>query len=190
MTLKLQPFLPSGFDPREGRHLLKETIDLAWPATVESIFVGLASLVDTIMVSALGTTAIAAIGLTNQPKFIAIAFIASLNVGITAIISRRIGANRLDDANACLRQSLLMSVLISALVCGLSFLFARPYIQFVGAQADTIELAVQYFRIVIAGQFFGNIGMTINAAQRCAGNSKISMRTNLAGKGINVVFIF
>ena len=81
---------------------MKETIDLAWPATVESIFVGLASLVDTIMVSTLGTTAIAAIGLTNQPKFIAIAFIASLNVGITAIISRRIGANRLDDANACL----------------------------------------------------------------------------------------
>ena len=127
MNLKFQPFLPSGFDPREGRHLLKETIDLAWPATVESIFVGLASLVDTIMVSTLGTTAIAAIGLTNQPKFIAIAFIASLNVGITAIISRRIGANRLDDANACLRQSLLMSALISALVCGLSFLFARPY---------------------------------------------------------------
>ena len=188
MNLKLQPFLPSGFDPQEGRHLLKETIDLAWPATVESIFVGLASLVDTIMVSTLGTTAIAAIGLTNQPKFIAIAFIASLNVGITAIISRRIGANRLDDANTCLRQSLLMSVLISALVCGLSFLFARPYIQFAGAQADTIDLAVQYFRIVIVGQFFGNIGMTINAAQRCAGNSKISMRTNLAANGINVVF--
>ena len=60
MNLKLQPFLPSGFDPQEGRHLLKETIDLAWPATVESIFVGLASLVDTIMVSTLGTTAIAA----------------------------------------------------------------------------------------------------------------------------------
>ncbi len=36
MTLKLQPFLPSGFDPREGRHLLKETIDLAWPATFET----------------------------------------------------------------------------------------------------------------------------------------------------------
>ena len=30
--------------------------------------------------------------------------------------------------------------------------------------------------------------MTINAAQRCAGNSKISMRTNLAANGINVVF--
>lgn len=81
-----------------------------------------------------------------------------------------------------------MSVLISALVCGLSFLFARPYIQFAGAQADTIDLAVQYFRIVIIGQFFGNIGMTINAAQRCAGNSKISMRTNLAANGINVIF--
>ena len=34
MNLKLQPFLPSGFDPREGRHLLKETIDLDVPATV------------------------------------------------------------------------------------------------------------------------------------------------------------
>lgn len=181
-------FLPKDARNPEGRALLKNTLELAGPATVESIFVGLASLVDTIMVSSLGTTAIAAVGLTNQPKFIAIAFIISLNVGISAVISRRIGAGRKTEANACLRQGLLLSALISLIVCGLSFIFARPYIQFAGAQADTLDLAVRYFKIVIVGQFFGNLGMTINAAQRCAGNSRISMQTNLAANIINVIF--
>ena len=167
--------LPRSHRDSQGRALMKKTLALTWPATVESIFVGMASLVDSMMVSVLGTTAIAAVGLTNQPKFIAIAFITSLNVGVSAVISRRIGAERVEEAKDCLRQSLFCSALISLVVCGLSFLFARPYIQFAGAQADTLDLAVSYFRIVIVGQFFGNLGMTINTAQRCAGNSRLSM---------------
>ena len=180
--------LPRAHRDSQGRALMKKTLALTWPATVESIFVGMASLVDSMMVSVLGTTAIAAVGLTNQPKFIAIAFITSLNVGVSAVISRRIGAERVEEAKDCLRQSLFCSALISLVVCGLSFLFARPYIQFAGAQADTLDLAVSYFRIVIVGQFFGNLGMTINTAQRCAGNSRLSMQTNLTANLVNVIF--
>lgn len=124
MNLKLQPFLPSGFDPQEGRHLLKETIDLAWPATVESIFVGLASLVDTIMVSTLGTTAIAG-DRPDQPAEIYCdcvhRFPERRHHGDHFPPDRRQPAGRRQYLSAA---SLLMSVLISALVCGLSFLFA------------------------------------------------------------------
>ena len=41
----------------------KRAFDVSWPATVESVLVGLVGIVDTIMVGTLGSAAIAAVGL-------------------------------------------------------------------------------------------------------------------------------
>ena len=58
--------------------LTKEAIRLAWPAVCESFFIALAGMVDTFMVSTLGANAVAAVGLTTQPKFLGLAlFIAA-----------------------------------------------------------------------------------------------------------------
>ena len=46
--------------------LLKETIRMAWPAVLESFFVSLAGMIDTMMVSSMGTYAVASVGLTTQ----------------------------------------------------------------------------------------------------------------------------
>ncbi|MBP5330965.1 MAG: MATE family efflux transporter, partial [Lachnospiraceae bacterium] len=45
-----------------------------------------------------------------------------------------------------------------------------------------------YFRIVMGGMIFNCIQMGINSAQRGAGNTKITMRTNLASNTVNVIF--
>ena len=92
---------------------------IAWPSTLEAVLVGLVGVIDTIMVSALGSGAIAAVGLTNQPKMIVLAIIMSLNVSVTAIVARRKGAMQRMDANSCLRFSMLLSGLISLLFGGL-----------------------------------------------------------------------
>ncbi|MCF0185923.1 MAG: hypothetical protein HUJ98_05490, partial [Bacteroidaceae bacterium] len=43
---------------------------MAWPAILESFFVAFAGLVDSYMVSSLGPNAVAAVGITTQPKFL------------------------------------------------------------------------------------------------------------------------
>ena len=43
-------------------------VNMAWPAIVESFFIAFAGLVDSLMVSSLGSYAVAAVGLTTQPK--------------------------------------------------------------------------------------------------------------------------
>ena len=44
--------------------IIRDVLHVAWPSVLESFFVGLAGMVDTIMVGALGSYAIAAVGLT------------------------------------------------------------------------------------------------------------------------------
>ena len=68
--------------------LTKEAIRLAWPAVCESFFIALAGMVDTFMVSTLGANAVAAVGLTTQPKFLGLALFIAANVAISALDSR------------------------------------------------------------------------------------------------------
>ena len=82
--------------------LTKEAIRLAWPAVCESFFIALAGMVDTFMVSTLGANAVAAVGLTTQPKFLGLALFIAANVAISALVARRFGEKRQQAANEIL----------------------------------------------------------------------------------------
>ncbi|WP_458862304.1 MATE family efflux transporter [Acidaminobacterium chupaoyuni] len=167
---------------------LRDTFRIAWPSMCESILTSLVSMMDTIMVGGLGSAAIASVGLTNQPRFIVLALFMSLNVGITAVVSRRRGENDRQSANHTLRQSLLLILILSLLLSTLGILFAHPLLKFAGAQADTIDNAVGYFQILMGGTFLNTLMMAINAAQRGVGNTRLSFRTNLVANLVNVFF--
>ena len=171
-----------------SRQMHGEIYKIAWPATVESIFVGLVGLVDTIMVSGLGTTAVAAVGLTNQPKFILLALINSLNVGVTTVVARRRGQENREGAQRCLRVALMITFTLSLVLALIGFVFAEQIMSISGAAADTMQDSTDYFRILMIGFVPMCIGLTVNAAQRGVGNTRIAMTTNLTSNAINLVF--
>ena len=170
-----------------SKELYTNMLQLAWPSALESILISLIGSVDTMMVSTLGTAAIAAVGLTNQPKFILLAIIFSLNTAITAIVARRKGQKDQNGANSTLRQGLMLSAPLSAILAALGYIFATPLMRFTGANEDTLLMSTQYFRIITVSIFFSAVCMTINAAQRGAGNTRISMKTNILSNIVNLV---
>ena len=173
--------------PPEGK-IVRDALSVAWPSVLESFFVCLAGMVDTIMVSSLGTYAIAAVGLTQQPKFLGLAVFLSLNVAVSAIVARRKGAGDRESANRLLRTLLLLTVGITAVISAAFVVFADPIIRFVGSQPDTHDEAVRYLRIVMGGLIFSTLSLVINAAQRGAGNTRIAMTTNVISNVVNVIF--
>lgn len=78
--------------------LTKEAIRLAWPAVCESFFIALAGMVDTFMVSTLGANAVAAVGLTTQPKFLGLALFIAANVAISALVAATISVTLIRTA--------------------------------------------------------------------------------------------
>ncbi|MEG2020954.1 MAG: MATE family efflux transporter [Oscillospiraceae bacterium] len=168
--------------------LLKKAFRVAWPSTLESFLVAIVSVVDTIMVSSLGDYAIAAIGLTNQPKFLGLAAFLSLNVAVSAIVARRRGENDREGANRVLMQALLLTGGFAIVISILCVTFADPILRLAGTNADTHSASVAYFRIIMGCVTFSVISMVINAAQRGAGNTKIAMRTNLISNLVNICF--
>lgn len=169
------------------KETLKITIDMAWPAIVESFFVAFAGLIDSLMVSSLGSYAVAAVGLTTQPKLLGLALFFALNVAISALVARRRGEKKQDSANEILLTAIFF-IVIAAIISSIAFVFfASAIIGFCGSTADTHTDAVVYFRIIMGGMIFNCIQMGINAAQRGAGNTKITMRTNVTSNTINIL---
>lgn len=172
----------------DDKDKLKIVLDMAWPAIIESFFTAFAGLVDSLMVSSMGASAVAAVGLTTQPKFIGLSLFFALNVAISALVARRRGENRRDDANSLFHTSLWFVVIASIVLSILFVSFANPLISLCGSNADTHESAVIYFRIIMGGMIFNCIQMCINSAQRGAGNTKITMKTNVTSNIINIIF--
>lgn len=160
---------------------------MAWPAIVESFFIAFAGLVDSLMVSSLGSYAVAAVGLTTQPKLLGLAFFFALNVSISALVARRRGEQRQGAANETLVTALVFIILAAAAFSVGFVAFASPIIHLCGSTAETHNGAVTYFRIIMGGMIFNCIQMGINSAQRGAGNTKITMRTNVTSNTINII---
>ena len=176
-----------------NRENFKVVLAMAWPAIVESFFVAFAGLVDSLMVSHLGSYAVAAVGLTTQPKFMGLSMFFAVNVAVSALVARRFGEKDREDANRVFLTA-GMFVVASAIIFSFLFvIFADPIVRLCGSSHETPadiathNAAVTYFRIIMGGMIFNCIQMVINSAQRGAGNTRITMRTNVTSNAVNIV---
>lgn len=174
----------------KDKQFYKQAIKIAWPSVLESFFIALAGMIDTIMVSALGSYAISAIGLTNQPKFIALTVFIAVNTAISALIARRRGQEDKKGANEVFLTAFTINIILCVFITAIFLFYIEDIIRLSGSNSDTHDAAVGYLRIIIGGQIFNIIAMTINSAQRGSGNTKIAFTTNLVSSAVNIMFNF
>lgn len=166
----------------------KRAIKTAWPAVLESFFVAFAGLIDTFMVSSLGTSAVSGVGLTAQPKFIGLTVFFAISVAVSAIVARRVGEDNKKSANETLLTALLISTILCVIISALMVFFSDDLMRLAGSNKDTHKIAKEYFDIIMGLSIFNVISMTINAAQRGSGNTKIAFTTNFISSTVNIIF--
>ena len=173
-------------DQEQTKQLYKKTLSIAWPSTVEGALMSIIGSVDTMMVGSLGATAIAAVGLTSQPRMIMLIFAQALCIGTTALCARRKGAQDRAGANSCLSQSLSIITVIGILMTLLGFFGAEWLVTLGGAKEDTIEMSATYFRIISLAFLPVCWQLCICASMRAIGKTRITMATNITANLINV----
>lgn len=171
-----------------NRIYVKKALQMAWPSVLESFFIALIGMVDSLMVSSIGAYAVAAVGLTTQPKFLALSIFIAMNVAVSALVARRKGEGRRQEANRVMLMAVIFAVGATVLVSLVCVVFADPIISACGSDVETHGEAVAYFRIIMSCIIFMVISWMINSAQRGCGNTKISMRTNIISNLVNVGF--
>lgn len=174
------PFNPGTMGVAQRNELRRDIMRLAWPSVLELVLSSLAGMVDMMMVGHLGSYAITGIGLTNQPKFLILSGFIALNVGSTAMIARFKGMDDRRSANTVLRQSLMLTFAISAVLSVVGYVLSRDMVIWMGAEPDAVEAGTTYLRIQMAGLMTQTMTLAITAALRGAGNTKASMVINTA----------
>ena len=175
-------------DLPSNREAYRTELKIAAPSMCEMVFLSLIGMMDTLLVSTLGTYAISSVGLTNQPRMILMAIFFALNVGVTAVVARRKGEGNQEDARKALRQSMVMISLIAILIMFLSIFVSEPLMRLAGAQKDTLGPATEYFKIICMGLLFNALTMAICAALRGVGDTKVTMKVNITANIVNVIF--
>ena len=168
--------------------LYKENLSIAWPATVEGALMAIIGSVDTMMVGTLGSEAIAAVGITGQPRMILLILAQALCVGTTALVARRKGADDRAGANSTLMQSMFVVTLLGFLMAAVGYIFAEPFMRFAGANEETLGLATDYFKIIALGFPCSYWNLCLCAAMRAIGQTRITMVTNITANLVNVCF--
>ncbi|HZK32967.1 MAG TPA: MATE family efflux transporter [Tissierellaceae bacterium] len=170
----------------------KQTIKLTVPVFFELLISSLFGMVDMMMVGNSGvpsvaTPSIAATGITNQVIFIGIAMAQAMSVGGTAMISRYSGANKEERIPDIVKHLiiLMIGILIIPFVT-INQLIPEKIMSFIGAEQVTIDIGLNYFRIIIFGFIFQSLNLAIFASMRGTGDTKTPMVINLSINLLNV----
>jgi putative MATE family efflux protein len=166
----------------------KNLSKIAIPSVIEMVFMSLIGSVDVIMIAPLGPAAIAAVGLAGQPRMLLLSLFFALNVGVTAIVARRKGQDLPKEANQTLRNALVLILALSGIILVFGLLYSRRLMLFAGAQPDTVDIANEYFRILVYFLPINAMTMCINAAQRGIGNTRTTMYVNITANVVNIIF--
>jgi len=186
---RLTVHVPADVSPGELRG---EVIKIAWPALTELFLIQLCVMLDTIMAGRmLGPWAIASVAYCTQPRFIMLAVFAALNTGSTALIARARGEENPKKANLILGQNIMMSVILGAVVTAAGYYLSESMVIFMGAdEPHIIKAATDYMKIQMAGFLPIILTMSVTAALRGIGRTKIAMVYNLLANIVSVILNF
>ena len=136
------------------KKLFGNILKISFPAIVDDLLFAVVGLVDTLMVSKLGSAAITSIGIINQPKLFIFSIFFAMQTCISILVARKVGENNKGEGNEIFLVGLSYAIAISIVVSIIFYIIANPFLIFCGANNDTIESSIIYFRIIMIGFVF------------------------------------
>ena len=173
-----------------GRSIVLLAIPMVLEMAMESIF----AVVDVFWVSRLGPDAIATVGLTESMLTLVYTAAMGLSIGVAAVVARRVGEKRIDDAAVAAVQGIALGLVVAAAVAILGITLAPRLLATMGASPNVIAIGSGYTRTMLGGSATVLLLFLINAIFRGAGDAAIAMRVLWLANAINIVlgpcFIF
>jgi len=165
-----------------GRLLLK----LSLPGIFSSVSTTLYNIVDTIFVGAIGYRAISALTIVFPYQILFYAIGGGTGTGIAALVSRRFGERKVDDAHRVAGQIFFLSIIWGLFFIALSFLH-DPILRLIGAQDDFIGYARQYFTITSYASPLMIFSILLTSLMRGSGDAVKPMVMMITATVVNVV---
>lgn len=165
----------------------KLVITMSFPIMVSMLVQSLYNIVDSIFVAKISEDALTATSIAYSAQILQIAVAVGTGVGVNALVSRRLGAKRFNEADEVATTGLVLTVL-SSLIFVLWGIFAtEPFIRRFSTDEGIISMGTEYLRICqiySTGIFLGTLTQRLLQA---TGRTFSSMMAQLAGAVVNII---
>ena len=163
-------------------------LSMSVPLIVSMLVQALYNIVDSIFVSWICEDALTAVSLVAPVQNLMIAVASGTGVGVNALISRKLGQKKTDEANEVANNGIFLSIcsyvvfLILGLSCSRAFMLLQTDIETI------VDYGTTYMTIVMALSI-GMFGQTmIERLLQSTGRTVFPMITQMAGAIINIIF--
>jgi putative MATE family efflux protein len=174
--------------------VLPTMITIGLPAAAGGIFQSAFEMTDTLFISWLGKDQISGVSLVGPLMFTAFAIAQAVNVGISALVSRHLGAGRKDEAQKVMTHGLVLSAVVGILLTVVLSVALEPILRSLGASGQIAVCARQFCQIIFLGIALMHVGTAADGALRAQGDTVTPMQvgivTNIANALLNYTFIF
>jgi putative MATE family efflux protein len=166
-----------------GRALGLLAIPMMLEMSMESVF----AVVDIAFVSKLGTDAIAAVGITEALVTVLYAVAVGLGMGVTAMVSRRIGAKQTDAAASVTGQAIWIGAVLSIVIGVAGATYAKEMLTMMGASDSVVATGTGFTSVLLGGSATILYLFLLNAAFRGAGDAAVALRSLWLANGLNII---
>ncbi|MBR1780812.1 MAG: polysaccharide biosynthesis C-terminal domain-containing protein, partial [Oscillospiraceae bacterium] len=158
------------------------------PLVLEQILSGFMGIVDTMMVTRVGDTALSAVSCVDAINTLLFYLLSALANGGTIVCSQYLGRKDRASAERAGAQVFLVSFSLSTALTVLFLIFRAGLLSLIFGQVEPVIMtqALQYFRITALSYPFLALAQTSAAQFRAAGNARLPMLTALGANLINV----
>jgi putative MATE family efflux protein len=167
--------------------LKRAVLLLAVPMMLELVLESAFAVVDIFFVAKLGSSAVATVGLTETYLFLLYSIAMGLAMAVTAIVARRVGEQRGEDAALSAVQAIAVAVLVSLPFAAAGIVWAQDLLRLMGADAWSIEHGYRYTQWMLGGNAIILLLFVINAIFRGAGDAAAAMRVLWVANALNIV---
>ena len=164
------------------------------PATLAMLVNASYNIIDTVFVGRLGSAAIAALSVSFPIQMLLGAIAIGTGVGAGSLISRSLGADKLEEAATAGGQVITLSLLFGLFSTLAGLFYLRPLLITFGATPEILELTVSYMAVIANGAVFLFMIMMLNHVIRAEGNAMLPMIVMIVSAVANIIldpiFIF
>ena len=160
---------------------------LAIPMVLEMIFESVFAVADIFFVSKLGDDAVATVGITESITTIVYAIGFGLSMATTALVARRIGEKKPEEAAKISFQAIATGAFASIFIAIIGIFYSRDLLALMGANENIINEMSGYTTIILGSNIIIMLLFINNAIFRSAGDAALSMRVLILANCLNII---
>jgi putative MATE family efflux protein len=167
--------------------LRREIGKIAIPVSLESVFQLSLGLINQVIVGTLGTATIAAVGLSNNLMFIGILCLNTLGSGAAILVARARGRGDATSMSHITSVSTLFSVLVSLAFSLPVSMWAKPFLQAVGASQEISDIGGPFLALIALTLPLITTSVVASAVFRSTGHARVPMVVTMTSMALTPV---